>query len=107
MDPRMNIPAAEKMAYLTAGGNPVGVGKGRGAHLWGILMSLSLVVCHTISLHPKNSPSSVRQSPGDECGKYLQIILEEQGKTNTPAYPAPADCTNGRENGYCILNGTR
>ncbi|RMC21597.1 hypothetical protein DUI87_02464 [Hirundo rustica rustica] len=41
---RKNIPAAKKMAYLAAGCNPVGRGKGRGIHLWVTLGILSLAM---------------------------------------------------------------
>lgn len=67
-EPQKNTLAAKKMVYLAAGGNPVGVAKGRGVHLWGILMGLNLVMCRTTSLHPENPPSTERQSPGNECG---------------------------------------
>ena len=103
MGPQKNTLADKKMAYLAAGGNPVGVGKGRGVCLWGILTSLSLVMCQTINRHAKNSTSPMKQSLSDKCGECSLIVPR---KTNLPAYPAPADCTNGEENRYCTFNGT-
>ncbi|RMC19552.1 hypothetical protein DUI87_03110 [Hirundo rustica rustica] len=51
---RKNIPAAKKMVYLAAGGNPVGERKGRGIHLWVTLVILSLAVYLTSGLpNPK------------------------------------------------------
>ncbi|RMC20108.1 hypothetical protein DUI87_00954 [Hirundo rustica rustica] len=50
MEARKNTLAAKKMVYLAAGGNPVGRGKGRGVHLWVILVILSLAMYLTNGL---------------------------------------------------------
>ncbi|KAF4796226.1 hypothetical protein TURU_086110 [Turdus rufiventris] len=97
-DLKKNIPAAKKMAYLTIGCNPVGVGKGREVRLWGILVSLSLVMCQPINAYPRSSTNPVEQSLSDECGECPWI--------NPLAYPAPANCTNREKDEYCTFNGT-
>ncbi|KAF4803662.1 hypothetical protein TURU_014234 [Turdus rufiventris] len=93
--PRKNTSAAE-MAYLASGRNPVGVGKGREVRLWGILVSLSLVVCQPINAYPRSSTCSVEQSPSDECKECPRI--------KPPAYPAPANCTNRGRDPYYTFN---
>ena len=97
--PQKNTSAAKKMAYLAAGHNPVGVGKGREVRLWGILVSVSLVMYQLINAYPRGSARSVEQSHSSECGECPRI--------NTPAHPAPANYSSRGKDGYCTFNGTR
>ncbi|RMC13292.1 hypothetical protein DUI87_10827 [Hirundo rustica rustica] len=48
---RKNIPAAKKMDYPAAGGNPTGEGWSRGIGLWVTLVILSQAMCPTNGLH--------------------------------------------------------
>ncbi|TRZ05430.1 hypothetical protein HGM15179_021677 [Zosterops borbonicus] len=107
MEPLKNTPAAEKMDYLDAGSKPVGAGKGRGVHLWGILMVLSLVVCKTTGLHPESQLRAERQSPVNECEQCFKTVLKGQVVTKIMAYQAKYDCRSSKENRYCTYNGTK
>ncbi|TRZ08661.1 hypothetical protein HGM15179_018446 [Zosterops borbonicus] len=100
MVPLKNTPAAKKMDYLTAGGNPVGTGKGRRARLWGILMVLSLMMGKTVSLLPKNQLSVGKQSPANGCEQCFKTILTGQVATKTMAYQTHYDCKSGNKKGY-------
>ncbi|RMC21778.1 hypothetical protein DUI87_02647 [Hirundo rustica rustica] len=68
MEAQKNTLAAEKMDYLTAGGNPVGRGKGRGVYLWVVLVILSLVLCRMDGL----------PSPKGQMGQERQCLKETQ-----------------------------
>ncbi|RMC20448.1 hypothetical protein DUI87_01298 [Hirundo rustica rustica] len=79
-----NTPAAKKMVYLAPGCYPVGEGKGRGVHRWGILMVLSLAMCQAGGLHPKDP---LRQNPTNECeqclkGKIATKVIKYQAQYN-------------------------
>lgn len=87
--PWKNIPAAEKMAYLAVGGNPVGAGRGRGIQIWGVLMSLSLVTCHLISLHQENSPSQKGSSLDNGCGQCVEIVRGRTRRSGDSGIPSP------------------
>ncbi|RMC20587.1 hypothetical protein DUI87_01439 [Hirundo rustica rustica] len=68
METQKNTLAAKKMVYLTAGGNPVGRGEGRGVHLWAILVILSL------AMYPTNG----LPNPEGQMGQEKECLKETQ-----------------------------
>ncbi|XP_041901283.1 uncharacterized protein LOC121672624 isoform X1 [Corvus kubaryi] len=95
-----NIPAAKKMAYLATGCTPVGEGKGRGIHLWGFLMVLSLTICLTHSTPLEGLSPREGQKADSLCELCQQVLLEEQ-----ETHQSPENCKgNGK---HCDLNGTQ
>lgn len=98
--PQKNIPAAKKMAYLAAGCTPVGEGKGRGIHLWGFLMVLSLTICLTLNIPLGGMSPKESQKAGSLCKLCQQVPLKEQ-----EAHQSPENCKGNSI--HCDLNGTR
>ncbi|RMC11973.1 hypothetical protein DUI87_11106 [Hirundo rustica rustica] len=97
MEARKNTLAAEKMDYLAAGGNPAGRGKGRGVHLWVILVVLSLVVCHMSGL----------PSPKGQMGQERQCLKEAQREpalSQNVTFRVHFDCPGIRRMGLCNHN---
>lgn len=107
MGPLKNAPASEKMNSLAAGGNPVGIGRGRGVRLWGALMFLSLMVSRTTSRLTKNYLNIEKQSPVQDCRQCFKITLRGQVVTKTLMYHTHYDCKIGDEKGNCIYNNTQ
>lgn len=58
--------AVEKMACPAVGSHPMGEGTDRGVSMWGILIILSLTVCHVDGLHlqESQSPQNLHPHPG-------------------------------------------
>ncbi|RMC19789.1 hypothetical protein DUI87_03353 [Hirundo rustica rustica] len=99
MEARKNTLAAKKMDYLAAGGNPVGRGKGRGVHLWVILVILSLVVCRTNGLpNPKGQMGQER--------KRLKETQQEPTWGQNVAFWVHFNCPGIQQRGLCNHNGS-
>lgn len=81
---RDNIPAAEKIVHLAAGGNPMGVGTGRGMHLWGFLMVLSLAICQTANLQPDSWSYTEGENLTERCKLCLPKPLKGTGYISSP-----------------------
>lgn len=99
---RDNIPAAEKIVHLAAGSNPVGVGTGRGMHLWGFLMVLSLAICQTANLEPGSWSYTEGENLTERCKLCLPSLLKEQG-----TYQVPEVYEIRKKGKTCHINGTR
>ncbi|RMB99705.1 hypothetical protein DUI87_23707 [Hirundo rustica rustica] len=93
---RKYILAAEKMAYLAAGGNPVGRGKGRGIHLWVTLVILSLAMYLTSGLpNPK-------EGMGKETDPQETQLEPTWGQNRRPR--VHFDCPERPKGGNCKYN---
>lgn len=102
MKPWKTILAAEKTAYLAAGGNPVGVGKGRAILIVGILMKLSLAMCLKTSMHLDNPSNIEGRGPGSGCRPCIQTVQGGQGESEAPTYLAPRNCSKGKLSGHFL-----
>lgn len=94
--PRKNTSAAKKMVSLAAG---VSIGRSREVRLWGMLVSLSLVMYQPINAYQRNSASSAAQSHDNECGECPRI--------DTSTHSVLANSTYKESDDYFNLSGTR
>ena len=97
--PLKNTSAAKKMVSLAASSKLVGVGRGREVCLWGILVSLSLVMFPPINAYPRNSASPAAQNHNNECGGCPLI--------RTPTHSVLANCTHTGKEEDCTFNSTQ
>ncbi|RMC20654.1 hypothetical protein DUI87_01506 [Hirundo rustica rustica] len=97
METLKNILAAKKMVYLAAGGNPVGRGKGRGIHLWAILVILSL------AMYPTNGLPNPEGQMGQE-NECLKETQREPTGSQKGIFKAHFDCPKIKKRGICSHN---
>ncbi|RMC20626.1 hypothetical protein DUI87_01478 [Hirundo rustica rustica] len=115
METQKNTLAAKKMVYLTAGGNPVGRGEGRGVHLWAILVILSLAMYPTNGLpNPEGQmgqekeclKETQREPTGgqDKIFKLLTRIIEQRSGNQSHQLDSGAEKKRKDVNGQARLN---
>lgn len=104
---RKNTPAAMKMAYPAAGGNPVGGGVGRGVHLGGPRMILNLVIYWTVSLQTESRAQARGQNLSTECGMCKLFPQEGQSISPDRTEWILKHCENRKPSRYCEINSTQ